>query len=510
MAAHPSQLSWAAHRVVVGAFEGPTLPDWVRRQLGDGLGSVALFGSNIEDDEQAASLNGAIHAAGSSVITCTDEEGGDVTRLHMRRGSPQPGNAALGRADDEQLTQRVAAQIASQLATVGFDLDLAPVVDVNSNPDNPVIGVRSFGADPALVARHTRAYVRGLQSGGVGACVKHFPGHGDTTLDSHLSLPRVEADLQSLRRRELAPFEAAAAVPALAVMTSHVLVPALDADRPATLSPTILGMLRASPSDGGLGYEGLIVSDALDMKGASAGRGEPAAAVLALAAGCDLLCIGADQDAETIDAVVGAILEAVRCGDLAEQRLTEAASRVDAAAQTLALWRLDRLASVGAEAGGSASAQAVSALALEAATRAIRVSGELPAIESSVVLRIVTETTMAVGRVPWGLPADGAVLRTGRQHDVLEGARAADLEALAQGAPLVALVREQHRHPWVGALLADLHRRRPDLVIAEMGWPSPGSLPSAATIWAFGASRANSAALDALLSGADPTPAADR
>ena len=182
--------------------------------------------------------------------------------------------------DDTTLTEAVARSIGAELAAAGIDLDTAPVVDVNSNAANPVIGVRSFGADPSLVARHGTAYIAGLQSAGVGACVKHFPGHGDTSLDSHLDLPTVTAPLDVLRGRELAPFVAAVAAGSLAVMTSHVLLPAIDPLLPATLSPAVVALLRDD-----LGFDGLLVSDALDMKGASGGRGVPAAAVLALAAG---------------------------------------------------------------------------------------------------------------------------------------------------------------------------------------------------------------------------------
>jgi beta-N-acetylhexosaminidase len=268
----------------MGSFAGPTLPTWAARLREGGLGSVCLFGSNIPAYAGVRALSDAVHSAGADVLVATDEEGGDVTRLYTAEGSPVPGNAALGAVDEPSLTRRVAASVGSVLAAAGIDLDLAPVVDVNSDPRNPVIGVRSFGADPALVARHTTAYVEGLQSAGVGACAKHFPGHGDTAVDSHLGLPTVDVGLDVLLARELVPFAAAVRAGTLAVMTSHVLLPALDADRPATLSPAVLGLLR-----GELGFDGLLVSDAVDMAGASAGRGEPAAAVLALAAGCDLV-----------------------------------------------------------------------------------------------------------------------------------------------------------------------------------------------------------------------------
>ncbi len=318
-----SELETLAHRVVMGSFPGAVLPSWAGRLLADGLGAVCLFGSNVRSADDLAALTAAVHEAGPDVLVATDEEGGDVTRLHLADGSPHPGNAALGAVDDRVLTERVAHAIGVSLAAVGVDLDLAPVVDVNSNPHNPVIGVRSFGAEPALVARHTSAYVAGLQSAGVAACVKHFPGHGDTSVDSHLDLPTVTASRETLLSRELVPFAAAVEAGALSVMTSHVLLPALDPAMPATLSPTVLSLLRVE-----LGFDGLLVSDAVDMQGASAGRGEAAAAVLALAAGCDLICLGADKDEAFHLAVLRAVVDAVQGGELSEQRLVEAAGRV--------------------------------------------------------------------------------------------------------------------------------------------------------------------------------------
>jgi beta-N-acetylhexosaminidase len=462
-----------------------------------GLGSVCLFGSNIASPEQLASLTAQLHAIAPDVLIATDEEGGDVTRLHMRHGSPHPGNAALGAVDDVALTEAVARSIGVELFAAGIDLNTAPVVDVNSNPANPVIGVRSFGADPSLVARHATAYIAGLQSAAVGACVKHFPGHGDTSVDSHLGLPTVTASLDVLRSRELVPFATAVAAGSLAVMTSHVLLPAIDPLLPATLSPAVVTLLRDD-----LGFDGLLVSDALDMKGASAGRGEPAAAVLALAAGCDLLCLGADKDVALHDAIVLAIVDAVRSGALTEARLVEASERVVRASRQVQQWRSGPGASAETAQlrGPDVSAETFpgSAAAL-VARRALRLTGGLPDLRGAVVLRFQTSTNDAVGRVPWGLPADGQVLAGGREVDVLPTSRVGDLLALAPAAPLVALVREPHRHPWVPALLASLADARPDLVVVEMGWPGDALPAGVATVLTFGASAANSRALDELL-----------
>ena len=225
--------------------------------------------------QQLRELTGVLRAEGD-VLVGIDEEGGDVTRLEVATGSSYPGNAALGAIDDVELTGRVAASIGADLAEVGVNLNLAPVADVNTNPLNPVIGIRSFGADGELVARHVAASVRGLQSAGVAACAKHFPGHGDTAQDSHHELPVVE----SLEDAALAPFRAAAEAGVQSVMTAHIVVRSLG-EAPATMSREILhDLLRVE-----LGYDGLVITDALEMKAIAATVGVEEGAVRAIARG---------------------------------------------------------------------------------------------------------------------------------------------------------------------------------------------------------------------------------
>ena len=242
-------------------FLGTRLPGWVRDRLQGGLGGVCLFGPNIDSFPQLRALTDAIYAANPHALIAIDEEGGDVTRLFHQVGSPFPGNAVLGRIDDLSATRNAAAQIGWELRRAGVNVNYAPDADINSNPDNPVIGVRSFGISPERVAEHTAAWIAGLQSTGVAASGKHFPGHGDTSQDSHVSLPVVDRSLEELRQRELVPFAAAIDAGTRLVMTSHILLPQLDAEHPATLSSDILtGLLR-----GELGFSGVIVSDALDL-----------------------------------------------------------------------------------------------------------------------------------------------------------------------------------------------------------------------------------------------------
>jgi beta-N-acetylhexosaminidase len=188
-----------ADTVLQPGFVGTTPPDWLRKRLAGGLGGVALFSRNIDNPAQVRAMVDALKAENPRAVVAIDEEGGDVTRLEANQGSSRPGNLALGTVDDLELTEAVAADIGRDLAAAGITLNYAPDADVNSNPDNPVIGVRSFGADPGLVARHTSAWVRGLQSTGIAACAKHFPGHGDTGVDSHRALPTLGGSARTSR-----------------------------------------------------------------------------------------------------------------------------------------------------------------------------------------------------------------------------------------------------------------------------------------------------------------------
>ncbi|NED32196.1 glycoside hydrolase family 3 N-terminal domain-containing protein, partial [Streptomyces sp. SID8499] len=331
LATGPDTLTRDALAVLQPGFDGTTAPDWVRRRLAEGLASVALFGRNVVTEEQVTALTGQLRAEREDLLVAIDEESGDVTRLDVRTGSSFPGNHALGAVDDPDLTRGVARELGRRLAACGVNFDWAPSADVNANPDNPVIGVRSFGAATDLVARHTAAWVEGLQSTGVAACTKHFPGHGDTNVDSHHAVPRIDVDADTLYERELPPFRAAIAAGTRAVMSAHILVPALDADRPGTLSRRILtGLLREE-----LGYQGLIVTDGMEMRAISGTYGLEHGVVLAIAAGADAICVGGGLcDEATVLGLRDALVAAVRSGELPEERLSDAAARV----RELARW----------------------------------------------------------------------------------------------------------------------------------------------------------------------------
>jgi len=468
-----------ALQVQLAAFPGTMLAPEAARLLEEGLGGLCLFGSNTAAGPEAIGrLTHAIHEVAPGAVVAIDEEGGDVTRVHATTGSPVLGPAALGVVDDLDLTRETGRTVGAELAALGVDLDLGPVADVNSNPDNPVIGVRSFGSDPARVAAHVAAWVIGLQESGVAACAKHFPGHGDTAQDSHLDLPTVGVDRATLVGRDLLPFAAAVDAGVAAVMTSHLLVPAIDPTSPATLSRPVLSLLRDL-----LGYDGLLVSDALDMAGASGGgRGIPEAAVQALLAGADLLCLGADKDADLVRSVQSAIVAAVGSGRLPEQRLADAAARVARIAGR-ARPRVDR------ELDHELDHELDRDRQLAGARAAVRVEGELPALSGAVTLRVDTAPNIAVGAVPWGLPADLTV--DPESADPLAGLP-------KSGSALVVQVRDGHRQPAVLRVLAELGSWQRPMVVVEWGWPGPSDIREA-RICSYGASLPSRDAVAELL-----------
>ena len=315
-----------ADAILIPPFPGTVAPGWMLDALSRGLAGVTLFGHNIAAPGQVTALTAraARGGPGDDPVIAIDEEGGDVTRVAYADGSPYPGNAALGAVDDTALTQAVYQAIGADLAALGINLDLAPCADVNSAEDNPAIGTRSFGADTGLVSRHTAAAVAGLQGAGVAACAKHFPGHGRTGTDTHEAIATIEGGLADLRLVDLPPFQAAIKAGILRHHARHLRVPELTGDLPATLSGAALtGLLR-----GELGFTGVIVSDALEMRAIRDMFGIPGAAVLAVAAGTDLLCLGRDGSEDDYLAVREALVAAVRDGALDGARLEEAADRV--------------------------------------------------------------------------------------------------------------------------------------------------------------------------------------
>ncbi len=336
--------------LLVLGFDGPAVTDSLKNFLTQwDLGGIILFKRNIESLEQVAGLNRAIYQfAEVPPIVSVDHEGGRVFRL------PEPFTAfppmrRLGdfceQAGDCSSAEAVGRIFGRELRAVGFNLDYAPVLDVDSNPQNPIIGDRAFGSTPGQVAEHALAFWRGLESERILGCGKHFPGHGDTAEDSHLTLPRVEKSLEQLNACELIPFHEAIGEGISMLMTAHVLYPALDPDLPATLSPRILtGLLRER-----LGYQGMIISDDLLMKGIVLRWGLEDAAERFLRADGDLVLLCHDEAAQRRVAA-HLVHQAEKDADF-QQLLEAKAKRMEAIRKRLTLGVPENLLSqVGSEA----------------------------------------------------------------------------------------------------------------------------------------------------------------
>lgn len=310
----------AASLFTVG-FSGKAVSDDLRSLLERGVGGVILFSRNVGTPAEVLELNREIkRIAGRPLLLAVDQEGGQVARL--RRGFTElPTMRVVGATGSAALARELGALIGRELRAVGFDMNYAPVLDVDTNPQNPVIGDRSFGRTPELVTELGLALAAGLQDAGIAACGKHFPGHGDTSQDSHLELPRLPHSWERLARVELQPFRAAAQAGIASFMTAHVIFPAIDATHPATMSRAVMtGILREQ-----LGYDGLVVSDDVEMKAIADNFGIDDAVRLGLQAGVDhfLCCHTAQLAHRAIDAVARAALE----GQLNREILSHATRR---------------------------------------------------------------------------------------------------------------------------------------------------------------------------------------
>ncbi len=293
--------------------------------VGAGVFGAVLFQNNLGEPARIAELCHALKSnAGRPLALAIDQEGGRVARLRGPPFTHLPPMRQIGIQEDENLAHRVGELLAFELGAIGIDWDFAPVLDVDTNPANPVIGDRSLHRDPQLVARLGVALARGLEEGGVASCGKHFPGHGDTLQDSHLTLPRLTHDLDRLRRVELVPFQAYARGHFAAVMTAHVVFEAIDSKVPATMSRDVLeGVLRSE-----LGFAGVLVSDDLEMKAIADHYGISEAVTRGALAGVDLflVCHQAKLQFEAIESLV----RAVESGAVPRARINEANRRLDA------------------------------------------------------------------------------------------------------------------------------------------------------------------------------------
>ncbi len=320
-----SSLARACGQLISVGFDGTEAPDYLLRWIADGeVGSVMLFRPNIAGPAQVAGLVGALrHAApaGAPLIVAIDQEGGLVQRLRAPL-TEWPDMLSVGSSGDPALTERVGRALGGELAALGIGWDFAPVLDVHTNPGNPVIGNRAFGTTPEAVALHALAFWRGLTAAGLVGAGKHFPGHGDTHADSHFTLPVVAHDVDRLHAVELAPFAEAARAGIDSIMTAHVIYPALDRNWPATLSHRILTeVLR-----GELGFKGVIVSDDLGMRAVADRYPIEEIAVNSIAAGADHLLIRESRERQR--AAFDALMSAAQARAEIRARVEESAARV--------------------------------------------------------------------------------------------------------------------------------------------------------------------------------------
>ncbi len=291
------------------------------------VGGFILFGRNIQTPKQVAALTAGLQQVAQQtpnaipLFMAIDQEGGNVVRLE-KGATVLPGNLALGATGSQALAEKAGELTAIELAAVGVNLNFAPVMDVNTDPRNPVIGVRAYGESPTLVSQLGKAYIRGLQRNGVMATAKHFPGHGDTDVDSHKNLPIVTHEKERISTVELVPFRAAIASGVAAIMSAHILYPALDDELPTTLSHKILTKLLRQQ----LGFEGLIITDDMEMQAIDAQYEIGNAAVLAIQAGADIVLMSGTLKKQ--QRVYNALRQAVRSGDISETHLNTAVRRI--------------------------------------------------------------------------------------------------------------------------------------------------------------------------------------
>ncbi len=325
-------------------FPGTTPDAEVRGLIDDGIFGAILFKRNIETPAQTAELIRALKShAGRPFVLSVDQEGGRVARLRGAPFTTLPSMRDIGKSRDAMLAARVGQLLAYEVRALGFDWDFAPVLDVDTNPKNPVIGDRALHQDALEVARLGVALAQGMETGGVASCGKHFPGHGDTAQDSHLALPRLPHDLKRLRDVELVPFAAFAKARLSSLMTAHVIFEALEPGVPATMSKAVLhGLMRME-----LGFQGVLVSDDLEMKAIAEHYSIEQAVVDGVNAGVDLFLVC--HSAKVQRAAIAALVKAVQDKRVSQARIDEALGRLEALARRFARGPEDLLSTLGSE-----------------------------------------------------------------------------------------------------------------------------------------------------------------
>lgn len=489
--------------MIIG-FDGTKADSGLREMINQyHVGGVILFARNVQSPRQVAELvnqlqQTATESGNPGLFIAIDQEGGRVARLTEDKGFTEfPSAMALTATDDPQNAYRVAAAMAAEMRAVGINVDFAPDLDINNNPTNPVIGIRSFSSDPSKVSVYGLAFAKGLQENGVVAFGKHFPGHGDTGIDSHIDLPLVPHERTRLDHIELVPFKSAIAADFAGIMTAHVTFPAIDSTPglAATLSrPVLTGLLRAE-----LGFKGLIATDSLEM-GALAANGYPPqiGAALALAAGADLLLFNRDHAMH--HQVFVNLIQVVKDGKISHEQLDTSVQRVLQIKQRFGL--LDPTP-VNADAV-TASVKIVEHLALsrELAQKAItllRDPQELIPLKNAIAPLIVEPA--AVRDLTHSLAVDAAILTVDTQPSTTQ---IADVIHTAQnGCTVIVPINDLNINKNQLKLVQDLARAgNPVIVIAHRNPFDAALLPEAVTtLISYGFNPPMREALAAVLSG---------
>lgn len=429
-------------------FGGTEIPEWLYPWLENGLGGVTLFSSNCPSLDVTAQLIEDLKNISPNLIVSIDEEGGDVTRLFVPEGSPFPTPALLGRCDDVALTEHSFFELGKVLKGVGVDLNLAPVADVSVAVENPIVGVRSFSANFNIAANHVIGAVRGLRRAGVASCVKHFPGHGGVVEDSHHDLPSLKGSLKELENTHIKPFKAAIEAGIEAVMTGHILVPALDGELSTSTSPKVTQEYLRNT----LRFSGLIVTDALDMGALGGPKKIHQSAYRAFLAGADLLCFsGLFDQSQFVESSLQRIKEGLAQREFKVEKLLLNAERI---------WEWKAPAPQGSSAKNMPD--------LEKYLKGVHSQGELHLTQKTVhLIELSADPTIAAGFVGWGLRR--ALTFAGIKVKL----ESSDIDlAVIADKVLVVAFRDAFRDNKIQSTLERIYRARPETIFVDMGWPT--------------------------------------
>ncbi|MEY3318143.1 MAG: hypothetical protein RL540_515 [Actinomycetota bacterium] len=429
-------------------FGGTEIPSWLGPYLENGLGGITLFSSNTPSIDVAIDIVERIKEQSPEIIVSIDEEGGDVTRLYVPEGSPFPTPALLGRCNDTELTSDSYFELGKVLKTIGVDLNLAPVADVSIEVENPIVGVRSFSGDFEVASRHVMAAISGLRRAGIASCVKHFPGHGGVVEDSHHDLPKLMGSQNQLERTHLKPFINSIQGGVEAVMTGHIVMPALDDKNPASCSR----LLTEDYLKRDLGFSGLVVTDALDMGALGGPKKIHLSALRAMKAGADLLCFSGLYDQSLfVESSLKHIREAVIAKELDSEKVLLSAEK-------LRSWK-------------SPKPQGSSVRNMPELKRylpGIFTQGEVKIKSDQIqLIEMSADPTIAAGFVGWGLRR---ALTTAGLKVKLESSDI-DLGSVSSGQIVVAF-RDAFRDNKVLVAMEKIYRIRPDAIFVDMGWPT--------------------------------------